>query len=111
MKIWKTHLDLWQWLTVRLDGAYLNPPLRLSLLVLLCLPPFVTADPSAQGKPQPPLWEVESRSPFGLVCPWPGIREVGIRWCRVVPAPRLLAIGRISKSHQEFSTGPLLTGN
>jgi hypothetical protein len=27
--------------------------------------------------------EVASDSPFGVVCPWPGIEKAGARWCRV----------------------------
>ena len=27
--------------------------------------------------------EVASDSPFGIVCPWPGIQEAGVKWCRV----------------------------
>jgi hypothetical protein len=34
--------------------------------------------PAAAGQGEP-----LSASPFGVVCPWPGIREAGIKWCRV----------------------------
>jgi len=27
--------------------------------------------------------ETVSDSPFGVVCPWPGVQEAGIKWCRV----------------------------
>jgi hypothetical protein len=27
--------------------------------------------------------EVASDSPFGIVCPWPGIQQAGVKWCRV----------------------------
>jgi len=27
--------------------------------------------------------EVASDSPFGIVCPWPGVQQTGVRWCRV----------------------------
>jgi len=27
--------------------------------------------------------EVVSESPFGVVCPWPGVEAAGVKWCRV----------------------------
>lgn len=35
--------------------------------------------------------EVTSESPFGVVCPWPGIDQAGVQWCRVGAGATALA--------------------
>ncbi|MHB8864323.1 MAG: cellulase family glycosylhydrolase [Pirellulaceae bacterium] len=35
--------------------------------------------------------EVESASPFGVVCPWPGVERAGVQWCRVGAGATALA--------------------
>ncbi|MFV2069190.1 MAG: hypothetical protein ACC645_19665, partial [Pirellulales bacterium] len=32
---------------------------------------------------EPPRIDLTSDSPFGVVCPWPGVSKAGIQWCRV----------------------------
>ena len=49
---------------------------RAIVVLILALPAWTT--PAMAGTA-----EVASDSPFGVVCPWPGIQETGVKWCRV----------------------------
>ena len=35
--------------------------------------------------------DVASKSPFGVVCPWPGVEQAGVAWCRVGAGATALA--------------------
>ena len=40
--------------------------------LLACVAPLIG------GQPEP-----AADSPFGVVCPWPGVEAAGVKWCRV----------------------------